>query len=91
MNINNDHSTLKNLKKKKPNYLYEYLVDFDISKNFEYKNSGGLRAKGFFKSFIPNKPLISIITVCLNSEYTSFFVLEIVGDRRNPSLSLFFL
>ena len=70
MNINNDHSTLKNLKKKKPNYLYEYLVDFDITKNFEYKNSGGLRAKGFFKSFIPNKPIISIITVCLNSEYT---------------------
>ena len=70
MNINSDHSTLKNLKKNKPNYLYEYLLDFDKSKNFEYKNSGGLRTKGVFKSFIPNKPLISIITVSLNSEYT---------------------
>ena len=46
------------------------MVDFDISKNFEYKNSGGLKSKRIFKSFIPNKPLISIITVCLNSEYT---------------------
>ena len=70
MNIETNHSTQKNLKKVKSNYLYEDIENYKESKNLIFQNSGGLRTKGLYKSFIKNKPLISIITVSFNSEKT---------------------
>ena len=55
MNIETNHSTQKNLKKVKSNYLYEDIENYNESKNLIFQNSGGLRTKGLYKSFIKNK------------------------------------
>ena len=72
MNFKIDHSTIKNLKKNKPDYLYKNLNNnsFESQINFDFDLKGGLRTKGFYKSSDLDKPLISIITVSLNSEKT---------------------
>ncbi len=61
------YATLKNLNKIKPELFNK---SYDVSNDFFFKNSGGLRKKGFYKSSNQNKPLITIITVSLNSEKT---------------------
>ena len=72
MNIKNGYSTLNNLKKNEPDYLYKKLKN----KNLYLENTGkfdlwgGLRKQGFYKSSNSDKPLISVITVSLNSEKT---------------------
>jgi glycosyltransferase involved in cell wall biosynthesis len=61
------HSTLKNLNKRKILPIYKIPKKFKL---FNFKNSGGLRKKGYNKNSIAGKPLITIITVSLNSENT---------------------
>jgi len=70
MSINTkDYSTLKNIKKIQEKIFYE---KYSTKKKelFNYVNSGGLRKKNLFKASENNKPLVSIITICLNSEKT---------------------
>ena len=70
MNLKITHSTLKNLKQDKPIFLQEKLGDADNLNHNKFTSFGGLRNNGLFKSSHPGKPLISIITVCYNSEKT---------------------
>ena len=70
MNLKSTHSTLKNLKKVKPIFLQEELGNANDLRNNKFTRFGGLRNNGLFKSSHPGKPLISIITVCYNSERT---------------------
>jgi len=61
-----NYSTIKNLNSNIP---YYFDPSFNLS-NLKNLNFGGLRKDGYFKAPIKNKPLFSIITVCLNSELT---------------------
>ena len=70
MNLKITHSTLKNLKQDKPIFLQEKLGDANNLNHNRFTRFGGLRNNGLFKSSHPGKPLISIITVCYNSEKT---------------------
>ncbi len=70
MNLKSTHSTLKNLKQVEPIFLQEKLGDTNNLNHNKFNKFGGLRKSGLFKSSHPGKPLISIITVCYNSEKT---------------------
>jgi len=63
------YSTQKNVTKKKPELSIEAAVGKFLT-NPDSTLQGGLRTKNTFKESLPEKPLISIITVCLNSEKT---------------------
>jgi len=60
-------STLQNITKETPKYFHEKYYNNKGSK-FNFLNFGGLRTKGKFKKTQIGKPLITIITVCYNSE-----------------------
>ena len=72
MNIKNGYSTLNNLKKNEPDYLYKKLENknLDLENIGKFDLWGGLRKQGLYKSSNLDKPLISVITVSLNSEKT---------------------
>jgi glycosyltransferase involved in cell wall biosynthesis len=66
-------SAVKNVTHLKPNtdengVCRKYL--FYPNKTGKRRTEGGLRLQGKYKKSIKSKPLITIITVCLNSEYT---------------------
>ena len=65
----NNFSTLKNIKENSEELFYQKFSN-NKKELFSLKNTGGLRKNKLFKSSEKNKPLISIITVCYNSEKT---------------------
>ncbi len=66
-NDNYNYSTLRNIVKDAPKYFYEKYLE-NQKKSFQFLNKGGLRTQGKFKISKNDKPLITIITVCYNSE-----------------------
>ena len=64
------HSTIKNKNNLKPKFFYEKFNKRISIKIDNFKKYGGLRVKSHYKKNLENKPLISIITVCQNSENT---------------------
>jgi len=66
-NDNYKYSTLKNIVKNTPKYFYEKFSGYQ-NNSFNFSNSGGLRKNGNYKISKNGKPLITIITVCYNSE-----------------------
>jgi len=72
MNIKTNYSTLRNFKNNLPKYLFNslYTSNYNTLINQKSNSIGGLRTKNIYKSSEINKPLFTIITVCLNSEKT---------------------
>jgi glycosyltransferase involved in cell wall biosynthesis len=64
------NSTVKNKNNIKPKFFYEKFKKSFSIKVDNFKNCGGLRLKSEYKKDLGNKPLVSIITVCQNSEKT---------------------
>ena len=66
INLDKRYSTTRRLIKLMPGEISKFVKRFNISNNRIFE--GGLRSRGYYKKSYNNKPLISVVTVVLNSE-----------------------
>lgn len=77
-------ATTKNITSKQPAHQTGKTVGCYLSATEfgqDIREEGGLRTKGQYKASLPGKPLVTVLTVCLNSEATIAQAIQSVFDQ----------